>query len=119
MEGLSRGQRFQVSAFLLDAPNAIDGGMHPFVDDDRQDTHDPGSVRRHRAANRQFRLERRGRNHGRLRATNPARSSSVLPIAATMYCLPSNMYVIGAPVTPEGSSVSQRMRPVALSNARN
>src|SRR5262245_46876418 len=36
-----------------------------------------------------------------------------------MYCLPSNMYVIGAPVTPDGSSVSQKMAPVALLNARN
>src|SRR2546422_594759 len=36
-----------------------------------------------------------------------------------MYCLPLCMYVIGAPVVPDGSSVSQTMLPVALSYARN
>src|SRR5438876_3566766 len=36
-----------------------------------------------------------------------------------MYCLPANVYVIGAPVVPAGSSVSQRIAPVALSYARN
>src|SRR6266851_2469286 len=35
------------------------------------------------------------------------------------YCLPSNMYVIGAPVVPAGSSVSHRIAPVALLYARN
>ena len=32
-----------------------------------------------------------------------------------MYCFPSNMYVMGPPVTPAGSSVSQMTAPVALS----
>src|SRR2546428_11940099 len=36
-----------------------------------------------------------------------------------MYCLPLCMYVIGAPVVPDGSSASQTMLPVALSYARN
>src|SRR5215471_16133506 len=41
------------------------------------------------------------------------------PIGITMYCLPPAMYVIGPPVVPDGSSVSQITLPVALSYARN
>src|SRR6185295_2222742 len=43
--------------------------------------------------------------HGRLSATYSA-ACSAPPIATTMNCLPSNMYVIGAPVVPAGNSVS-------------
>ncbi len=41
------------------------------------------------------------------------------PIGTTMYCLPFSVYVIGPPVVPDGRSVSQITRPVALSYARN
>src|SRR6266481_1963298 len=50
---------------------------------------------------------------------NPALRGSLLPIATRTYCLPSNMYVIGAPVVPAGSSVSHTIAPVALLYARN
>src|SRR6185503_20147412 len=40
-------------------------------------------------------------------------------MAITRYCLPSNMYDIGAPVVPAGNSVSHTTAPDALSYARN
>src|SRR6185295_18752974 len=40
-------------------------------------------------------------------------------MATTTYCLPSTAYVIGAPVVPAGSSVSQTTAPVVLSKALN
>src|SRR5260221_224552 len=60
-----------------------------------------------------------GDDHGRLSAMNAALRGSLLPIATRTYCLPSNMYVIGAPVVPAGRSVSHTIAPVALLYARN
>src|SRR5262245_20842611 len=47
-------------------------------------------------------------------ATNSAAWSRA-PTDTTMYCLPRRMYVIGPAVVPDGSSVSQITRPLALS----
>lgn len=60
--GLSRGERFQVSSLLLDTPDAVDRGMHPLIDDDGQDGHDPRSVVRNGAPNLQVRLKWRGQH---------------------------------------------------------
>ena len=56
----------------------------------------------------------RWKRYGRAKATSsPSRPRALT--ATTMYCLPSCMYVIGAPDVPASSSVCHSTRPVALS----
>ena len=64
---LSRGERFQVPLLLLDAPDAIDRGVHTLTDHDGQDGDDPGSVLRNGAPDLQVRFNWRGQ-HGVIQA---------------------------------------------------